>query len=256
MDNLKNEIRSLNAAAVLFLFVVLCMGMPIFAGQLDEVEQPQARVVIKKLAYIDAIELESVLMLLEVDFVVQPTSNTIVLRGQDEYLTSALRAIEALDRPSPNIEMTMYVVAALKEERETQPIPEQLEPVLAQLRGVFGYRGFELLDEVSLNVLAGRSGLVEGGVSLRPNPNTIDRTTYTIQFDSARVTPGDTEDASWGIWLDDLNFAINGVNGHRHGRIRTEVIIREGQTAVIGRSTPEGIIDNLVLIVEAQITGK
>ena len=36
-------------------------------------------------------------------------------------------------------------------------------------------------------------------------------------------------------------------------RIGTEVVVREGQKAVIGRSTPKGIGDSLVLVLDARI---
>ena len=151
---------------VSFALLILAAAIPA-AAQSQAPQNAPDQTVVKKLAYVDAIELENILKLFDINYVVQPTTNTIVIRGNPETITGALRAIEVLDQPSPNIELTMYVVAASKDKRENGSVPEKLQPVVEQLHGVFGYRGFELLDEVSLNVMAGHHGLVEGGLPLR-----------------------------------------------------------------------------------------
>jgi len=232
-----------NAAVTLMLAFVFTMNTPLAIAGDEDPAHP--RMAVKPLAYIEAAELRDVLALLNVSYVVKPEMNVIVLSGTNEAVDAALRAIQALDVPAPKLELTLYVVAASKQHDESREIPQSLEPAINQMRGVFSYSGFELLDVASLKVLAGRRGVIEGGVNL--GAGELGR--YRIGFENVRVVPGERPD-SWMFHLNNLRFDLNRMRGGEMVEIQTEVVVREGQKAVIGRSTPQGGDENLILIVD------
>lgn len=202
------------------------------------------RTVIKATMHIEVSEAESVLGLLGVNYALKPDQNLIVLRGEGYAVDTALKVIDALDVPRPTIDLVVYVLSASKQ--GTAEVPESLKTAVGQLQTVFGYSGFKLLDHVTLRVLEGRSGRADGGILLGDDTR---RTGYHFAFKKVSVVP---EDDVVRIRLKGLTFAVNGAGSETHrARLMTDVEIRAGQKAVIGSSTPQGIGDTLVLIVEA-----
>ncbi len=206
-------------------------------------EQKPQRTVIKATMHVDVDEVRQVLGLLGVNFAVKPDQNLIVLRGDGYAIDTALKVIDALDVPRPSIDLRVFVLAASKEGKID--VPENLETVANHLRGTFGYKGFKLLDSVMLRVLEGRRGRVDGGIQFGSNAS---RSPYRFAFEKATVVP---EDDGLSIRLKGLEFEVAGKDGSGRASLETDIEIREGQKAVIGSSTPDGLGETLVLIVEA-----
>ena len=208
-------------------------------------DSKKQRTVIKATMYIEVAEAEPVLGLLEVNYAVKPDQNLIVLRGEGDAVETALKVIDALDVPRPSIDLQVYVVSASKQ--GPTDVPGELEAAVGQLRSIFGYHGFKLLDTVMLRVLEGRKGRADGGIHLAEDAQ---RTGYHFAFQKASVVP---EDGFNNIRIKGLKFEVNGhVAGTLRAGLMTDILIREGQKAVIGSSTPQGAGDTLILIVEAR----
>ncbi len=202
------------------------------------------RTVIKATKYIEVREATEVLELLDVEFALKEDQNLIVLRGEDYAVKTALKVIDALDEAWPNIDLRVFVLAASKEGEAD--VPSELESAVDQLKGVFGYSGFQLLDSITLRVLEGRQARADGGIRLGDD---LERTGYRFSFEKILVVP---EDDSLNIRLRGLKFEVDGpVAGSLRASLMTDVQIREGQKAVIGSSTPQGVGETLILIVEA-----
>ncbi len=202
------------------------------------------RTVIKATKYIEVREATEVLELLDVEFALKEDQNLIVLRGEGYAVETALKVIDALDEAWPNIDLRVFVLAASKEGEAD--VPSELESAVDQLKGVFGYSGFQLLDSITLRVLEGRQARADGGIRLG---NDSERTGYHFSFQKILVVP---EDDFISIRLKGLKFDVDGpVAGSLRASLMTDVQIREGQKAVIGSSTPTGIGETLILIVEA-----
>ena len=231
---------ALVAAAVILGLAVL----PALAQ--EEADPKKPRTVIKATAYIDASEAEAVLGLLGVDFAVKSDQNLIVLRGESYAVETAIKVIDALDQPRPSIDLHVYVLSASRE--GNVEVPKELEGAVAQLRGVFGYRGFNLLDNITLRVLEGRSARADGAIRLGAD---TERTGYHFSFQKIILAPG-PEERLRNIRLKRLKFEVNGqAAGTPRASLMTDVQIHEGQKAVIGSSTPQGVGETLILIVEA-----
>ncbi len=220
----------------------------------EPADPSQVRTVIKRTKHVDVRELQKILSLLGLRIRLKEDINAIVLSGSDSDVDSALRLIEALDvpaEPGPTVQLTAYVIAASKDAEDAIGITEGLAPVVDQLRHLFGYRGFELLDNVFLRVRDTRGGRVEGGIVLGGEDQ--NRAAYQLTF--RRVEIMSTEEAQRRVLIDGLNFELNGTRNGETQRVffQTDVEIREGQKAVVGKSTPRGTDDTLVLILEAQV---
>jgi hypothetical protein len=200
------------------------------------------RTVIQPIAYLDVTELEDVLQLFDVKAVIKPSINAVILRGEIEKVDGALKALQALDVPVQAMDVTMFVVRASKEKTGNSDIPGELRPAIDQLKGIFGYSSFALLDTVSLRTMHNGSGLVGGTLDLTTADDTS-HVSYQVMFSSARIIP---EDGYSVIRLDDLSFDVE-----KRSRLKTDIEVREGQKAVLGRSSMLGL--DLVLIIEAKI---
>ena len=220
------------------------LALPIAAQEELETEK-KLRTVIKATQHIDVAEAESVLGLLGVHFALKPDQNLIVLRGENYAIETALKVIEALDVPRPSIDLNLFVLSASKEGRAD--VPEALQGAVAQLKNAFGYSGFHVLDSVMLRVLEGRQGGASGAIRLGEDPN---RTGYRFGFDKITLAPGAGE-RDRNIRIKNLKFEVNGhIAGTYRAALMTDVQVREGQKAVIGSSTPQGVGETLIVIVE------
>ena len=223
-------------------FATLALTLPAIAS--EPVDPDKQRTVIKAMMHIDVTEAEAVLGLLDVDYALKPDQDLIVIRGEGYAVDTALKVIDALDSPRPTIDLHVFVLSASTEGQVD--VPADLEAAVGQLRKIFGYSGFELLDNVTLRVLEGRSGRAEGGVRLGDDRS---RTGYHFTFQKVSVVP---EDDVNRIRIKGLEFEVDGATeGVVRAGLKTDIQIREGQKAVIGSSTPEGDGDTLILIVEA-----
>lgn len=211
------------------------------------------RTVIKATRFVDVREVAPILEMLDVQIRLKPDVSMIVLRGwPDGDLETALKLIEALDEPSPSIEINVYILAASRDETGSAGISQELRAAVDKLQALFGYRGFKVLDTVFLRVLEGRAGQVNGAIDA--GNGTSKRTGYRFGFNSNRVAP--TEDGEVFVRLNGLHFELHGEpepGTVQHARLTTDVEIREGQKAVVGKSTPAGTGDTLILIIEAKV---
>lgn len=212
----------------------------------DKAEYKSLRTVLKATRYIDVSEVQGVLDLLDIRFAVKPDQNIIVVRGGNGAVENALKVIDALDNPRPSIDLQVFVLSASKD--DTIQVPKELETTVEHLRGVFGYRGFVLLDTVLLNVLEGRQGRIDGGLLLGDDS---ERTAYHFGFQKVTVVP--EEGQRRNIRIKGLRFDVSGDSPDTlRASLQTDVQIHEGQKAVIGSSTPQGIGETLILVVQAK----
>src|SRR5574342_757077 len=87
----------------------------------------------------------------------------LVVSGRPETVAAVEEAVRRMDVPAPapkNIEITAYILMA-----SAQPggsVPPELEGVTKQLKNLFSYQGFRLLDTMVLRVRDGESGEASG----------------------------------------------------------------------------------------------
>jgi len=245
-----DKTRETVAIAALLTF---CLILAPFAAAQEEPckeateKYGKGRTVIKQTAYTDVRDLAELLGLLDVAVRIDVEHQAIVLRGHDSELDTAIKLIEALDEPpapSLSIELTVFIVGASKEKSDAAALPSDLEAVVARLGDLFGYRDFELLDTIFLRVRDGSGAQVESFLN-EENP-------YQFRFKRARIFGFNRttmqEDESI-LRFEDLFFH----HLKESTDLQTGVEIREGQKAVIGKTTPGRDGQTLILVLEAKI---
>lgn len=236
--------------ATVFLWLACYLGSMTAIPLMAE-ETAKIRTVLKATRYIDVGEVASVLDLLDIEYAVKGDQNIIVVRGRNQDVETALKVIEALDEARPSFEVRLFVLAASKDDKTPADLSPELEKAVGQIRDLFGYQSFELLDSVFLQVMEGRKGQIDGGIQLG---DTAERTPYRLRFNKVHLVP---EDHRTRVRIDGLSFDLSGAGADSHrAELQTDVEILEGQKAVIGSSTPGGIGETLVLIVEVGMIGE
>jgi hypothetical protein len=206
----------------------------------------------------------------------------VVIKGKASDVDRVVRTIEDLDSagavPSApsggkNIELAIYVVRGSMEPMTgaSDAGAELLAPVYKQLRAVFPYKSYQLLNTMLVrsgqNSRASTSGMMK---ALQNNPDLNVPGTYQIGYDAATAS-GDTSPV---IHLANFKFEarIPYVSGSLGGKgkdgsipyattnyqeanigIETNVDLREGQKVVIGTSNVEMASATLFLVVTARM---
>src|SRR5205823_1006245 len=153
-----------------------------------------------------------------------------------------------------------YLLMALSEQTGAKNTPSELDGVLKQLRNVFTYQGFRLLDTL---VVRSRNGM-EGGINgIAPkNPEEAQPTFYRFNFGSASIT----SDSNTGrmIRVDNLRLGATvpvktiSETGSAQFKsaetgINTNIDVREGQKIVVGKATIDGSNNALFLVLTAKV---
>lgn len=211
----------------------------------------EARTLLVDLRYADAEDLRPILSVLPLSVVVKPELNVIMLRGTPDLVDTAKKVIDALDvppSPEPSVELRGYIVAVSKDSAERTGVTGDLAGVVEQLGEIFGYRGFQVLDTVFLRVRHGSGGAVRGTLEGSFNPPVP----YVLSFDRARILGFDrarADDQEHTLRLDRLMLRPA---PDEPPVLATDVELREGQTAVVGKARMKAAGD-LILVIDARV---
>ena len=186
----------------------------------------------------------------------------LVLSGPKETVAAFEEIIKQLDVPpvaQSNVEIDAYMVVASAHADGHNPIPADLEPVVAQLKGLLSYKSFRLLDSFVLRARSGERGENSGSVEpSSPAPEGV-KISYHFEFNKVRVDKGETARL---VRFDNLRLDINapvGINTKGEVRwsgasIHTDVDVPEGKKVVIGKTSGiEGADSALILVISAKV---
>jgi hypothetical protein len=156
-------------------------------------------------------------------------------------------AIKRLDVPAAapkDIDLVVYMIVASDQAAAGGPLPSELEPVTDEIKKIFAYKNFRLLDSILLRTQPGNRATANGIAADRMPFNS---------YSFAVVPSAVTEDAKGRlIRLDNLELGLHGP-GDRVAAIHTEITVREGQRVVVGKSNM-GADQSLILVVTAKVT--
>jgi hypothetical protein len=160
-----------------------------------------------------------------------------------------------------NIELTVHLMLAGNEVKAGDAVPVELDPVIKQLKAVFGYRDFQILDTNFLRNREGLRGDASGVLSIDvPNlEGAIPVARYDFDYANATVTAGDKGNL---IRID--GFRLNAKIPYASGKppttsfqfmdvgIRTNLDVREGQKVVVGKSKVDNLGRALIVVLTAK----
>ncbi len=157
-----------------------------------------------------------------------------------------------------NVELTAYLVVASEQSESSAYIPSELQPVIKQLKGIFAYQGFRLLDTLVLRSREGTGGDMSGvAPSAKSEGSPSAPTIYQLKFGSTRIA---SDEKGRIIWFNGLRLGTRvpivtggGFNYQDIG-IAADVDVREGQKVVVGKSSIGGPDRSLFMVVSAKVT--
>jgi len=192
---------------------------------------------------------------------VNATPGALVVRGSGEAVSVIEAAIKKLDvppaptpenRPAPNVELTVHLLYASAQEDPTATVPQDLDGTVRQLRSLFPYKGYRVLDTLVIRSRSGRETVTNGTlpgsdssydfrfrpeVAAGPVPRIV--RLGSLQLSVKMRSYPDPADKTRYQFLD--------------SGIRTELDAREGQKTVVGKSNVSGTDDAIILVVSPKV---
>jgi hypothetical protein len=142
-----------------------------------------------------------------------------------------------------NVALTVYLVSGLAQAEPSakDDVPQALAETLQQLRGVFAYKSYRLIDTVTLRGRNSRGAEVAGDLP--------DKLRYDFKYVRIRVSP----DAPRLVHLDGLRLEITRLRvKDTVALVSTDLDVKDGQKTVVGKSAVNGG-DAVFLVIVAKI---
>ena len=141
------------------------------------------------------------------------------------------RKISLLVAPAgvPNLELTVYLVSGLAQAQAggKDEVPADLAETLQQLRGVFAYKSYKLIEAVTLRGRGDRGAAVGGQLP--------DFSRYNFRYARARISPEVPHVVHLdGLWLEITRRHSDRVDSE--ALVSTDLDVRDGQKTVVGKS--------------------
>jgi len=143
-------------------------------------------------------------------------------------------AIKQLDVPSAapkNIELTVNLIVGTDSESSIgNPVPKEMESVVAQLKGAFPFKNYRQVDLIEMRTRTGEKvGTVSNGGTVNVTPGS-----GAVQTNAHIQAVGLAQDGST-VRLDNVALTIHWPGVETGLALQASVDVKEGQKAVLGR---------------------
>src|SRR5260370_14095522 len=182
--------------------------------------------------------------------------HALTIDANKETIPEIEEMIRRLDVPPPavkNVEVTIYLLSALGQPA-AGGVPSELESVVKQLKSMFSYKGYQLIDTQVIRVRAGQGGEASGVIDTAAKSEI--KTISQIKFKSASPS---TDDKGRAIRIDNLRVGLkvpvssDGKVQYIDTGINTDVDIREGQKVVVGKANMDGSDRASIVVLTAKV---
>jgi hypothetical protein len=191
----------------------------------------------------------------------------IFLHGPEKAVAEAEAMIKKYDVAPSNIELTVYMISGAADGKTTtDEVPADLVPTVKQLRGLFPYKSYRVLQSFVLRVREGQGGRDSGTLKapdyarISPLKNPSERmevnATYDFRFQSIALSSGTPRAVRISGMM--LNIATptgktdkEGHSDQESSSISSDLDAIEGQKIVVGKSNLHGSEDALILVITA-----
>lgn len=222
-------------------------------------EEKNATVVLVHLKYADPEIVTRLLGQTGVNLRNDRTLHLMVISGEQDRVTLAQKIIQDIDVPGSagvmlpgapatqrDLEFTVYLLAGLNKGEESNGTPKALEGTVSQLRAIFPFASYRLLDTAVLRVNGGSNGEV-GGI-LPPLAEGGDALNYQIDTQVRGIVPKEHESQ---ISVPQFRFSLRLPKGGDVS-VKTALEMREGEQVVVGKAGM-GAAGTLFVVVSARV---
>jgi hypothetical protein len=224
--------------------LVLFKGKPNLQYNI-EVESDMKRITVN-IRYADGNALESMLRpYLTKKGVVryENRTRTLTLVDKPEVVDVMLKMVKQFDVKPPQLQFSVELVLA--EKGGNQSIPPELKPVAKQLKEVFNYNKFTVMDKAYISVEANQESRMKVGGE---NGYTVDMSTHMVQGEKSTVRLG-FHLYNWE-WIKRAGQQPHGI---KHTVVSTTVEMKDGETAILGASMINGEGKALITVVSMKM---
>jgi hypothetical protein len=203
--------------------------------------------------YLNPTGLSGFMKLYGAQFQMSQDNRIVALKGTAEEVAAAERALKELDVPSPNVEVTFFI---LKASRESTPdsVPPELKSVIEQLKSTFVFRGFQLLETLQFRTRSGSKGSADSTLRTLDLPD-APLAQFELRCDSIKASGEKPQQ----FRIDDLHFSTHvpygrpGAYQFTHSAVNVSLDAREGQKVVVGKTNIDGKDSAYFLVLTAKV---
>jgi hypothetical protein len=184
----------------------------------------------------------------------------LILSGPKDTVAGFEEIIKQLDVApvvKKDVEATVYMIIASAQSASTNPLTPDLDPVVKQLKGIFNYKGFRLLESFVLRSRDGEHGDTTGFLPPLENLPPGNKISYALRYNKVSIEGSDNARVAHFDRLQ-LNLKVpvatsNGTIGV-DASISTDVDVPEGKKVVVGKTSAlEGSDGALILVISAKV---
>ena len=181
-----------------------------------------------------------------------------ILTATNAELDQAAHFIKRFDVAPQNVEVTIYIMSALAQP-SAAAVPTELEGVVKQLKAMFSYKGYQLIDTQVIRTRAGQGGESSGVV----DNGALAKTISQAKFNSVSIT---NDDKGRSIRIDTLKVGLKiptysprptakASNDWQYldTGISTDVDVHEGQKVVVGKANLDGSDRASIVVLTAKV---
>jgi hypothetical protein len=222
--------------------------------------------------YADLVQLNDLLSVFGLKTTIDRKQGAIGVRGPAETVSAFVAAVKKLDVPPvhQSVEVMVYMLIASSQASQPNSLPKELEPVVRQLRSVFSYKEYSLLetalarsrdgDSVEMNGVLPKlfqQAPEKGNYSFRMGPINVESDSnqkeHVIRINHLRlgirvpIVAASFQPGPGASPLVNTQFSFRDVG------ISTDVDVPEGKKVVVGKANIDGSDDALVLVLTAKV---
>ncbi len=197
-----------------------------------------------------------------IGLVVKRADNLVVITGPPSRVETAEAILHQLDTPTPprpvvpppkNIQLTAYLVIASAGGAVPQgtTVPKDIESAVTQVSSMFSYKSFSLLDAIIMRTTDGaqKRASVNGLVIAIGN-------SYRMSLRRISITTESSGDL-FHISNFDLNMQVDRIRNGKQESVpvdfASDIDVKDGQKAVVGKANFDGASDALIVILTAKV---
>jgi hypothetical protein len=241
----------------------LLMILPVFSCVLLAADTAAPVTKLMTFRYTNAQDVLPIIPALGITASIYRIDNSVLLSGTSEKVAAAEEMLKKLDVPRPmpgSVEIKVYLILASQKPDDGKPTAE-LDSILKQVRPEFSYKAYRLLDVAALRVRSGQGATTHGMIPyLDGSPNCGD---YRLGFKTVNLI--DLAESAVEITGLEVNVSVpetmttTTVDGKAQTQvmqktvgISTDLVFKEGQQVIVGKSNLDGKEDALIVVLAAR----